>query len=146
MYAHLHKEHAEYFVISGIPRSQDGDLFGTAVQVVNGHCTVEDSAWMLSGIILRAGYAGRKGPFALPGLHVQEECDSMGNCHYDLRTREEEDLLRDLVLDAIERGVKAWGAAEFRSRACKPELMKADAMVPVLLSTCKRTAKRMNRA
>jgi hypothetical protein len=97
----------------------------------------EDSSWMLSGSIPASGYPNPKAVGTLPGLHASESCDQVGNCHYELRSPEEEEVLRALVSNAIERGIKAWGESRFASRACAPGLMLSNSLDPVLQSALK---------
>jgi len=139
IYADVQRNGRDYLVVSGIPQHQDGDLFGSALQVANGHCDAEDSTWMLSGSIPPGGYADRQVSAGLPGLKAPESCDNFGNCRFTLRSHEEEEILRALLQDALERGIRAWGGeSRFAARACAPNLMLSNSSTPVLQSTLKK--------
>lgn len=138
IYAEVRRRGHQYLVVSGIPERQDGDLLGFALQIDGNHCEAEDSTWMLSGTVPSQGYSGRSESGNLPGLNATETCDKVGNCRFTLRSREEEDVLRALVQDALERGSKAWGrASRFAERACAPNLMLSNSSAPVLQSVLK---------
>ena len=102
--------------------------------VSGGTCHGEDSKWMLSGLVPVGGYPTPSPPVGLPGLGAPSVCDRgpTGDCHYLLRSAAEEALLRDLVRDALERGIRAWGSAvAFRKAVCRPEVV-GDDLYPVL--------------
>ena len=138
-FAHVRKGGAEYFVEMVIPHEGEdnegrGDVFGGAVVVSSGTCHGEDSKWMLSGLVPVGGYPTPSKPVSLPGLGAPSVCDRgpTGDCHYLLRSAAEEALLRDLVRDALDRGIQAWGsAAAFRKAVCRPKVV-GDDFYPVL--------------
>jgi len=139
IYADLHRNGTDYLVVSGIPQRQDGDFFGAAIQMNSGRCMSEDSTWMLSGSVPPGPYSDRQISASLPGLNASESCDQLGNCHFTLRSEEEEKILRGLLQNAIELGVKAWGGeSRFAARACAPNLMLSNSSTPVLQSIVKK--------
>ncbi len=122
IYADLRRNGRDYLVVSGIPQHQDGDLFGAAMQIDNGRCESEDSTWMLSGSIPPSGYSDRQMSAGLPGLKAPESCDKLGNCRFMLRSHEEEEILRALLQNALERGTRAWGRIPLRCTSLCSEL------------------------
>jgi hypothetical protein len=131
-FAHFRKNDADYFVVLGAAPNQDGDSFGTAIEIRGSKCQVADSKWMLSGFLPPRGYSGGSEWNHLPGLEAPEVCDQ-GDCHYVLRSAGEEALLRGLVQDALARGTRAWGGmARFKKEVCSPQIMEDSSSMPVV--------------
>ncbi len=132
-YAHVKRESVDYFVVMGVRPGQDGDSFGAAAAVEGSDCTEEDSKGMMSGFVPKGGYGSERTETSLPGLGAPDVCDQMGNCHYVLRSAEEEGLLRALVRDGLARAVRAWGGADrFKKEACKPSILGGNSDTPVV--------------
>jgi hypothetical protein len=125
--AHTHRESGDYFVVMGVSPGQDGDSLGVALLLKDSKCDAGDSKWMLSGFIPVGGYNPKSDFDGLPGQDAPSVCDQgpSGDCHYMLRSAKEEATLRDLVRDALSRGVKAWSEDEFRNSACKSSALRA---------------------
>ena len=91
---------------------------------------------MLSGFTPAEGYTSQTETGELPGSDASSVCDAgaNGQCHYMLRSAEEEAILRDLVRDGISRGMQAWGKERFRKEACQePELEERNSFTPIVL-------------
>jgi hypothetical protein len=134
-FAQVRYNGSEYLVVMVVPGGEEGDVFGSAISLVNGQCHVEPSTWMISGYVPANGYSSVAGPARLPGLGSPPVCapGPLGDCHYVLRSSAEERLLRALVRDALVRGVRAWGShAAFQKVACQPKLMGDHSGHPVL--------------
>jgi hypothetical protein len=133
-FARVRKGEKEYFVVMGVRPGQDGDSLGVALVVEGSDCTGEDSTQMLSGFVPSGGYTTGRSSGELPGLGAPEVCDGpAGPCHYILRSAEEEDLLRELVRDALTRGALAWGGTDrFKGEVCKLSVQKDNASTPVV--------------
>ena len=56
-----------------------------------------------------------------------------GDCYYDLRSADNERVLRGLTRDAIQRAIKAYGAeAQFKKYACSPSEISGLWEVPIV--------------
>ena len=130
-FAHVKRGSQDYFIVMGVRPGQDGDSFGAALVVEGSDCTVEDSNWMLSGFVPRSGFNPNARSGDLPGLGTPRLC-AVGECHYELRTTEEESLLRELVRDALSRGAKAWGDEQFRNVVCASSVQEANLSAPIV--------------
>jgi len=75
----------------------------------------------LSALPPKSGYRAATANQTFPGPDSPHECVP-GQCHYVLRSADEEHILRGFVKDAIQRAITAYGGdASFRAQACKPE-------------------------
>jgi hypothetical protein len=133
-FAHTKRKSGDYFVVMGVRPGQDGDSLGAALVIKDSKCYEEDSTWMLSGFIPEGGYSPGKSARKLPGLDAPKICEgSLGPCHYVFQSKEEEEILRDLVKDALVRGVQAWGGTDrFKNEVCKASHQKVNADMPVV--------------
>jgi hypothetical protein len=118
IFAHIKRDSGNYYVVMGVVPKQSGDSLGIALWIRTSECDGEDSLWMQSGLTPAEGYASIPYSGELPGLNAQKACDR-GECHYVFRSPEEEAILRDLVRDAISRGVQAWGKDRFKKEVCQ---------------------------
>jgi len=125
VFAHVQREKDDYFIVMGSVAGQDSDSFGTALWIEGSTCHETDSQWVLSGRPASKESSG--GPArGLPGLDAQRICDHgpAGECHYQLRSPDEQKVLVDLVTDAIRRASDAYGGiAQFKQRACSPSFV-----------------------
>jgi hypothetical protein len=86
------------------------------------------------GAVPREGYQKGKTWDQLPGIGAPRVCDQLGDCHYLLRSADEEDILRALTRNGLERSTGAWGNnGEFRTRACNPKVAEAISLSPIEL-------------
>jgi len=131
-FAHVQRNSRDYYVVMGVAPGQDGDSLGAALVVEGSDCTASDSTWMLSGYVPSGGYRAGESSGELPGLGAPKVCADPDSCHYVLRSAEEEGLLRDLVRDALSRGVQAWGEDRFRKEACTPSIQQANSSTPII--------------
>jgi hypothetical protein len=125
-FAHFSKHSAEYFVVLGVVSGQDGDSFGTAIEINGPKCQEQESKWILSGVVPSGGYRENGTIAHFPGMGAKQVCDKgpLGDCHYFLRSSSEEEILRGLVQDALTRGTHAWGSeAEFKKAVCSSSIM-----------------------
>jgi hypothetical protein len=111
IFAHASRKPIDYYLVMGVVPAQNGDSLGAALWVRGSKCDSEDSTWMLSGFVPAEGYASQIDTTELPGLKAPQVCDrgALGQCHYVLRSQEEEAILRELMRDGISRGIQAWG-------------------------------------
>ena len=123
LFAHTHRKSGDYYVVMGVVPGQSGDSLGIALWVRDPECDAEDSLWMQSGFSPAEGYTSIPYSGELPGMGAQKACNN-GDCHYVLRSAEEEAILRDLVRDAISRGIQVWGEERFRKEACQSAPLK----------------------
>ena len=140
-FAMLQSGGSEYYVVLGVRPGQDGDSLGTALQIEGSKCQVEDSTWMLSGVIPGKGYSQPAPSARLPGLGAPEVCPhgQAGDCYYVLRSSAEEAILRGLVKDGIDRAIKAYGSqALFGTKACTPSQLSGSESTPVVLQELER--------
>ncbi len=130
VYAYLKSGDAEYFVISGYSSDQDSDSLGYVAMIRGNHCDSADLKNTYVGVPPTNGYADTKNEEGLPGKNAPDvrdpgESGSQGNYHYILRSKHEEFILRSLVRDALQRGVRAFGSEDrFRKMVCTPEKIK----------------------
>jgi hypothetical protein len=135
VFAHLQTEGADYFIVSGMIPGRTGDIFGSAYWIKGAECRVTESTWLLSGIPPKSGYGEAKSTKDLPGFDAPDTCnqESLEWCHYVLRSEHDENILRGLTRDAIQRGIKAFGGeAEFKKRACSPSLISDISNTPIV--------------
>ena len=135
VYAHIKRAFGDYYVVMGVTPGQNGDSLGAALLIKDGQCRVEDSTRMLSGFVPDRGYRPEANSGTLPGLGAPQLCNQgpFGDCHYVLRSADEEDVLRDLVRDALGRGARAWGeATQFKAAVCNPALREAASSMPIV--------------
>lgn len=144
-FAHARKDGNEYFVVMVIPGSGEGDVFGSAISLKGTRCEVEPSNWMLSGFVPPRGYSRQREPARLPGLGAVSICEGLpvSGCHYVLGSAAEEALLRTLIRDGLERGVRAWGSdTAFRKAVCRPPFLVEQSGYPVVQQELSRFCKR----
>lgn len=134
VYADVRRGESEFFIVMHIS-SGDGDSFGNAIWVKGAKCRVDESNWTLSGIPPAGGYTGAKHLDGLPGLDAPKVCESRSRgeyCRYILRSPAEEDLLRSLVRDGIQRAAKAFGKSQFKEKECSAEAISQQSDYPII--------------
>jgi hypothetical protein len=137
LYAHLSSGHSEYLVVMSTWKDQDGDSFGASIWIEGSKCRTDESNWTLSGVVPKGGYGPTADSEKLPGLEVPapKACNSDPNahCNYTLQSAREEDILRGLVRDALQRSIKAYGAdSGFRKAACSAKILKGNESYPIV--------------
>ena len=133
VYAHTRVDRSEYFIVMGITKGQEGDSLGNAVWIQDSKCQVGDSLWTLSGVPMKQAYGTGLYKGEMPGIGAPEVCDRQGDCHYNLRSDKEEAILRDIVKDAIQKAVAAYGDEDqFKKKACSPSVVSGDPRTPVV--------------
>jgi hypothetical protein len=137
LYSHHRQGNSEYFIVMSTFRNQDGDSFGSAIWIQGDKCQIDESKWVLSGVIPENGFSESPASESLPGLDspVPSVCNSNPSapCNYTLRSARQEQILRGLVNDAIQRAIKAYGGdAEFRKTACTPKVLENQVGFPIV--------------
>lgn len=123
VYAESSSGDTKYFIVSGfIVNHPDGpgqgstspDEDGVAVAIRGTKCTTDDAAWTMSGVLDTAGKANLPEtiPEELPGHGAPRVCDKYGTCHYVVRSRQAEAVLKGLAADALERFGRAFGGKQ----------------------------------
>lgn len=123
VYAEWNSDETKYFIVSGfIVNHPDGpgkgdispDEDGVAVALRGSQCTIDDAAWTMSGQVDNAQKTKLPDAFqeSLPGHGAPRICDKYGTCHYAVRSRQAEAILRGLASDALERFSKAFGGKQ----------------------------------
>jgi len=131
VYAYLKSGAAEYFVISGYSADQDGDSLGYVAMIKGGNCDSADLKNAFVGVPPQGGYSNSSTGEEIPGKGAPEvpdpgESGAMGNSHYVLRSPHEEAILRGLLEDNFQRGIRAFGGEiQYKSLICTPKIMKA---------------------
>lgn len=97
--------------------------FGAILQISGKECHVLDLDWTLSGAPPAKGYSNTESnKDTFPGVGAERHC-VFGECYYELRSAKEESILKQLVKDAIQRGIRAYGGGEiFRKKVCIAEV------------------------
>ena len=136
-FSHVSDGQSDYYIVMGWSHNQDGDSLGTAVWIKGNDCRVSESTWVLSGVPSSNGYTDSKAMEGLPGIDTPtpKSCDSdpYAVCNYQLKSAHEEDVLRNLVEDALLKAAKAYKNPEiFRQKACSPSLIKQISSFPVV--------------
>jgi len=134
-YAHTQRGPTEYSVVMGVSPDQSGDSLGAVLAVTGSKCDGRDSLQVLSGFVPSGGYGAGRTPPGLPGEGAKRVCERIpfGPCHYELRSAEEEAILRGLVKDALARATRAWGGAgAFKQQACKPSVQAENSSTPIV--------------
>ena len=130
VYAYLKSGDAEYFVISGYSSDQDGDSLGYVAMVRGSSCDSADLKNTFLGVPPQDGYSNRGTDERIPGEHAPAVRDpgqsgAMGNSHYVLRSPHEEAILRGLLEDNFQRGIRAFGGElQYKSLICTAKMMK----------------------
>jgi len=141
VFAHFTRESGEYYVVMGVSPGQTGDSLGAALRVKDSKCYNYDSRRTFTGVVPKGGYSQKGMSSELPGSNVPEVCaPGTGryplidlDCHYVLRSAEEEAVLRGLARDALTRGSRAWGGPDrFKKEACRPSVVLAVANAPII--------------
>jgi hypothetical protein len=138
-FARTKRDSGDYYVVMGVFPEQMGDSLGAALRIRGSSCYGWDSTQMFSGFVPVEGYdsssVSNKVPAELPGFGAPQICGSvaLGPCHYMLRSAEEEAILRGLAVDALSRGVRAWGGEDrFRKAACGPLIRQGNSTTPII--------------
>jgi len=137
-FAHYASDGAEYYAVmdTSTPVNDDAYGWGSIVFVHGSSCSEGDLDWALRGIPPISGYHGAAPVVEMPGLNAQEigVPPGSGNMHYVIRSAHEEDILRGLVRDAIQRAIQAnGGEAIVKKTLCAPENLQRGPTVSVSL-------------
>lgn len=130
VYAHLKSGNSDYYIISGYSSDQDGDSLGYVALINEKSCDTYDLGYAYSGIPPENGYKDSGNVERIPGEDAPNvrnpgESGAQGNYHYILRSAHEEFILRGLVQDALQRGIRAFGSEDrFRRKVCTSEKIK----------------------
>lgn len=130
VYAYLKSGDAEYFVISGYSTDQDGDSLGYVTMIKGGNCDSADLKGTFLGIPPKGGYSNSNTGEGIPGEGAPDvrdpgESGAMGNSHYVLRSAHEETILRGLLEDNFQRGIRAFGGEiQYKRLICSAKMMK----------------------
>jgi hypothetical protein len=140
IFAHAKSRDSDYYVVKGWSPCKEGcgDNFGSALWVHGAQCQWDESNWTLSGVPSKDAYQDSSAAEGLPGMNVKapDVCNSQSNssrCHYTLRSAHEEAILRELVRDAIQRGIRAFGGERyFRMQVCTPQEQPDNSGYPIM--------------
>ncbi len=130
VYAHVKEGDSDLYIVSGLGASDNEYAFGLAIWIDGVKCSTADSDWLLNGYRPKNGYAesGNRVLDKMPGFGDDVKVSDppgTGNFHYEFRSAHEEELLRTLIRDAIQRGTRAYGGdAIFRKQVCPPDVSK----------------------
>lgn len=130
VYAHIKSGYSDYYIISGYSSDQDSDSLGYIALITENHCATYDLSNAYSGVPPENGYKETGIIERIPGKGAPDvrdpgESGAQGNYHYILRSAHEEFILRSLVKDALQRGIRAFGSEDrFRKMVCTPEKVK----------------------
>jgi hypothetical protein len=136
-FSHVSDGQSDYYIVMGWSHNQDGDSLGTAVWIKGNDCRVSESTWVLSGVPSSNGYANSQRIEGLPGIDTSapKTCDSdpYATCNYLLKSAHEEEVLRSLVEDALQKAVKAYKSSDsFGQKACTTALIKQNSSFPIV--------------
>jgi hypothetical protein len=130
VYAYVKDGDSDLYIVSGINAYENEYTNGSAIWIGASKCRVADSDWLLDGFRPKKGYAksGNRMANNMPGFgddaKVSDPPDT-GNFHYEFRSAHEEELLRSLIRDALQRGIRAYASAtSFRKLVCPPDIAK----------------------
>ncbi len=134
VYADVRRGESEFFIVMHTS-SGDGDSFGNTIWGKGAECRVDESNWTLSGIPPTNGYLNVQSAEGLPGLDAPKVCENRPRgeyCRYILRSPAEEELLRGLVRDGLQRAVKAFGKSQFKKKECSAEAISQQSDYPII--------------
>jgi hypothetical protein len=138
VYAHYKSADSEYYIVMDKRPDPDGYDFATAIWIHGSKCTEDKQSadWTLSGVPPKNGYGTVDAVERLPGLDAHKiSFGALSDAYYyTFRSAHEEEILRGLIKDGIQRAVRARGSdASFRKQACSARIMskhsKFDPMV-----------------
>ncbi len=135
VFAHYKSGSSDYYIVMGVSESQDGDSFGTGVWIDGSRCRMSESKWVFLGTPSSSGFNNKGIADELPGLNAPRVCDSGAgsDCHYLLRSAHEEEILKGLIGDAIQRSIAAYGSgAAFKRKACSSDILRGNAEFPLV--------------
>jgi hypothetical protein len=128
---------AEYYAVLDMGTRVDSDAYGYGwiILVHGSSCSEGDLDWAMRGMLPSKGYQGVGPTVEMPGLNAPEVGipPEGGYVHYVIRSAREEEVLRGLIRDAIQRAIKINGGdAIVRKVLCRPQNVAPDAEYPLV--------------
>jgi len=136
-FAHYVSNGSEYYAVLDMSTKPSSDAYGYgSIILIHGpNCSEGDLDWALRGIPPGNGYQSGAALVEMPGLNAPRIGipPRSGNMHYILRSAHEEEILRGLIRDSIQRAIKINGGdAPVRKTLCRPENLLADPNYPLV--------------
>jgi hypothetical protein len=136
-FAHYVSNGSEYYAVLDMSTKPSSDAYGYgSIILIHGpNCSEGDLDWALRGIPPSNGYQSGAELVEMPGLNAPKLAipPDSGNMHYILRSAHEQEILRGLIRDSIQRAIKINGGdAPVRKTLCRPENLLADPEYPLV--------------
>jgi hypothetical protein len=136
-FARYASDGAEYYAVLDMSTRPESDAYGYGwIVLIHGSaCSEGDLDWALRGMLPSKGYQGIAPTVEMPGLNAPRigVPPGSGNVHYVIRSAREEEILRGLIRDAIQRAIKINGGdAIVRKVLCRPQNLSPDPNYPLV--------------